>query len=210
MNPQDYRRHCRSSTINCYEDFQIYTDDHKKIQENLDLSTKETPMQETPIHEAYQYQIKNQMDFIPLANTSINFGIQKNVMMQAYLHEMVEILESIQNRLKLEQNCKEEKNKCLRNQVLEAFFKVSSSPLANGKKKNRKSNNSIGKGTKKTAKILSGRAKGKISEPKIKKLSGLSPKLKNPHCTSMNFPKLSSRSVRVPSSNSEFKPSFLV
>lgn len=179
MNPQEHRRHCRSSTLNCYEDFQIYTEDHKKIQENLELSTKETPMQQTPVYEAY-------------------------------LHEMAQILESIQNRLKLERNCKEEKSKCLRNQVLEAFFKVSNSPLLNGKKKTRKSNNSIGKGTKKTAKILSGRSKGKISEPKIKKLSGLSPKLKNPHCTSMNLPKLSARSARIASSNSEFKPSFLV
>ncbi|OMJ79918.1 hypothetical protein SteCoe_19948 [Stentor coeruleus] len=179
MNPQEYQRHCRTSTINRYEDFQIYTEDHKKIQENLELSTKETPMHQTPVCEAY-------------------------------LHEMVQILESIQNRLKLEQNCKEEKNKCLRNQVLEAFFKVSNSPPQNRKKKSRKYNNSIGKGIKKTAKISSGHSKGKISDPKIKKLSGLSPKLKNPHCSSMNLLKLSARSLKVPPSNSEFKPSFLV
>lgn len=180
MIKKENKKHYRSSTINRYEDFEIYTEDKKRIQENLaDLSTKETPIQQTPVYETYNY-------------------------------EMNQIQDSIQNRLKLELNCKEEKSKCLRNQVLQVFFKVSVSQITLGKKKNRKPNNSIGKLAKKTKKITTARHRGKVSDPKSKIQSDIAIKKKNPHCKSLNLPKASAKSRRSGFSNIELKPSFLV
>ncbi|OMJ68217.1 hypothetical protein SteCoe_34400 [Stentor coeruleus] len=180
MIKKENKKHYRSSTINRYEDFDIYTEDKKIIQENLaDLSTKETPVQQTPVYETYHY-------------------------------EMSQIQDSIQNRLKLELNCKEEKNKCLRDQVLQVFFKVSVPQITLEKKKNGKSNTSIGKLAKKTKKITSERYKGKVSDLKVKTKSATSLKKKNPHCKSVNLPKVSVKSRRSGFSNIELKPSFLV
>ncbi|OMJ83255.1 hypothetical protein SteCoe_15843 [Stentor coeruleus] len=180
MNAQNKHKHYRSSTINRYEDFEMYPEDQKKSQEILgDLSTKETPVQQTPDYEIY-------------------------------LYEMSQIHENIQNCLKQEQNYKEQRSKSLRNKVLEAFFNVSSSPLKIRKKKIRKPNNSIGKITKRTLKTDLGRSKRKLSDNKSKKIASLAPKLKNPHCKSLNLPQITVRTMRTGSSNSDFKSSVLV
>lgn len=178
MNHGDYRKHNRGTTIIRYEDFNIHPEDQKKIDSLAEeTSTKETPLQETPL-------ISN------------------------FCSEMHKILESIQNRLRLEQNSRLEKQKSLRNKIIEEFFKSDSSPTK--KKKLKKSNNSISKFPKKPGKIVQNRSKMKITEINPKKPVCAVPKLsKNIH-RSMNLPKLSLRSIRTGSSNSDFKPSFLV
>ena len=65
MNAHDRRKHYRSSTINRYEDFEMYPEDQKKHQEILgELSTKETPVQQTPDYELYLYEMSQIQDNI--------------------------------------------------------------------------------------------------------------------------------------------------
>ena len=180
MNPLESRGHYRSSTINRYEDFKIRQEDEEKIKESaVDISTKETPLQETPIISPY------------------------------YL-ELISIMESIQNRIKLEHICKIEKKKSLRSQILEELFKHSSSVSVKISKKTKRENASIGKISKKVLKITPSKSKNKLSEGKAKKSYPLVPKIKGIHCRSVNLPKLPAKTLRNGSTNLDYKPSFLV
>ena len=181
MNAEEYRKHCRSSTIARYEDFKIHPEDQKIIQQiAAEISTKETPIVESP----------------PVP---------------PYIFEICQVIDCIRSSHNIEKTHKQDRLKSLKNQILEEVFKVSSSPTRTKKeKKIKKVNNSIRKLSKKVVKVSSCRAKSKIPDCKTKKPVLTNSKIRKPHYRSMNLPKLSSRSIRTGSSNIEYKPSFLV
>ena len=179
MNAENYRKHYRCTTITRYEDFKIRPEDQKIIEEiAAELSTKETPVQSTPLEPDFLIEIR-------------------------------QIIESIQNRYKLEQNSRQYKQKSLRNRILEEYFK-NCLTLSEKKSKRKASNTSITKIPKKKLTQTISRSKLKSSESKPKKKALATTKSSHGIYRSMNLPKLPPKNGRIGSSNSDLKVNFLV